>query len=154
MMNNQKFYKEVGIPVAKKGYPASVGSWPLMAVKNSGATGALFGAGMEAVSSVTDVMDGKKDVVDAAVDIAGAGVKGGVIGAVSAVAGNAAAGAWLQRRLVLLLWRLRLSLALRRPVLWLGPSVISSMRFLTSRLPYDLGLCRCRPNKADFKMDC
>ena len=93
MMNNQKFYKEVGIPVAKKGYPASVGSWPLMAVKNSGATGALFGAGMEAVSSVTDVMDGKKDVVDAAVDIAGAGVKGGVIGAVSAVAGNAAAGA-------------------------------------------------------------
>lgn len=36
MMNNQKFYKEVGIPVAKKGYPASVGSWPLMAVKNSG----------------------------------------------------------------------------------------------------------------------
>ena len=42
MMNNQKFYKEVGIPVAKKGYPASVGSWPLMAVKNSGATGALF----------------------------------------------------------------------------------------------------------------
>lgn len=92
MMNNQNFYKEVGIPVAKKGYQASVGSWPLMAVKSSGVSGAIFGAGMETVSSVIDVMDGKKDMADAVVDIAGAGVKGGVTGAVSALAGSAAAG--------------------------------------------------------------
>ena len=63
------------------------------AAKSGGVSGAVFGAGIEAVSSVIDVVDGKKDVDDAVIDIAGAGIKGGVTGAASAAAGSAAAGA-------------------------------------------------------------
>ncbi|WP_417084064.1 hypothetical protein [Megasphaera sp.] len=63
------------------------------AAKSGGVSGAVFGAGIEAVSSVIDVVDGKKDVDDAVIDIAGAGIKGGVTGAAAAAAGSAAAGA-------------------------------------------------------------
>jgi hypothetical protein len=63
-----------------------------VAAKSGGAWGAAIGAGCEAVSSVVDVVNGKKEVSDAVVDVAAAGVKGGAIGAVSAVAGSAAAG--------------------------------------------------------------
>ena len=68
---------------------ASLGS----AAKAGGMAGAAFGAGIEAVSSIIDVVDGKKEVGDAMIDIAGAGIKGGVTGAASAAAGSAAAGA-------------------------------------------------------------
>ena len=63
------------------------------AAKAGGMAGAAFGAGIEAVSSIIDVVDGKKEVSDAVIDIAGAGIKGGVTGAASAAAGSAAAGA-------------------------------------------------------------
>ena len=63
------------------------------AAKSGGAWGAAFGAGCEAVSSIIDVANGKKDVGEAVVDVAEAGAKGGVVGATSAVAGSAAAGA-------------------------------------------------------------
>lgn len=62
------------------------------AAKAGGVAGAAVGAGLEAVSSIIDVVDGKKDVGDAVIDIAGAGLKGGVTGAASAAAGSAAAG--------------------------------------------------------------
>ena len=62
------------------------------AAKAGGMAGAAIGASIEAVYSIKDVMDGKKDVSDAVIDIAGAGVKGGVTGAASAAAGSAAAG--------------------------------------------------------------
>ena len=60
--------------------------------KSGGIAGAAFGAGIEAVSSISDVIDGKKDVGDAVIDVAGAGIKGGITGAASAAAGSAAAG--------------------------------------------------------------
>ena len=63
------------------------------AAKAGGMAGAAFGAGIEAVSSIIDVVDGKKEVSDAVIDIAGAGIKGGVTGAAAAAAGSAAAGA-------------------------------------------------------------
>lgn len=63
------------------------------AARSGGVAGAAVGAGIEAVSSIIDVVDGKKDVGDAVIDIAGAGIKGGVTGAASAAAGSAAAGA-------------------------------------------------------------
>lgn len=68
---------------------SSVGS----AAKSGGVAGAAIGAGIEAISSISDVIDGKKDAADAVVDIAGAGIKGGVTGAASAAAGSVAAGA-------------------------------------------------------------
>ena len=63
------------------------------AARSGGVAGAAFGVGIEAVSSISDVLDGRKSVGDAAVDIAGAGVKGGITGAASGAAGSVAAGA-------------------------------------------------------------
>ena len=58
------------------------------AARSGGVAGAAFGVGIEAVSSISDVLDGRKSVGDAAVDIAGAGVKGGITGAASGAAGR------------------------------------------------------------------
>ncbi len=63
------------------------------AAKAGGVTGAAVGAGMEAISSIGDWMEGNKSAGEAAADVAVAGVKGGVTGAVSGVIGSAAAGA-------------------------------------------------------------
>lgn len=57
-----------------------------------GVTGAAVGAGMEAISSIGDLLEGDKSAGEAAVDVAVAGVKGGVTGAVSGAIGSAAAG--------------------------------------------------------------
>lgn len=64
-----------------------------MAAKSGGVSGAVLGAGIEAVCSAKDVFDGNKTVGEAAGDIAVAGIKGGVIGAASTMASTAAAGA-------------------------------------------------------------
>ena len=61
--------------------------------KSGSMMGAAVGAGVEAVSSVIDVLDGKKSVGDAVIDVGGAAIKGGVTGAGSAAAGSLAAGA-------------------------------------------------------------
>lgn len=61
------------------------------AARSGGASGAIFGAGVEAISSAIDVVQGKKKVGDALIDVGGAAVKGGIAGAGSAVAGSAAA---------------------------------------------------------------
>ena len=63
------------------------------AAKAGGVTGAAVGAGMEAISSIGDWLEGDKSAGEAAADVAVAGVKGGVTGAVSGVIGSAAAGA-------------------------------------------------------------
>lgn len=63
------------------------------AAKAGGVTGATVGAGMEAISSIGDWLEGDKSAGEAAADVAVAGVKGGVTGAVSGVIGSAAAGA-------------------------------------------------------------
>ncbi len=63
------------------------------AAKSGGMAGAAVGAGLEALSSFGDWLDGEKSAGEAAVDVAVAGVKGGVTGAVSGVIGSAAAGA-------------------------------------------------------------
>lgn len=63
------------------------------AVKSGGATGAIFGAGFEAVSSAIDVFNGKKDVGDAVEDVAVAGIKGGITGAAGAATSTVVAGA-------------------------------------------------------------
>lgn len=63
------------------------------AAKAGGVTGAAVGAGMEAISSIGDWMEGNKSAGEAAADVAVAGVKGGVTGAVSGVIGSTAAGA-------------------------------------------------------------
>lgn len=63
------------------------------AARAGGVTGAAVGAGMEAISSIGDLLEGDKSVGEAAVDVAVAGVKGGVTGAVSGAIGSAAAGA-------------------------------------------------------------
>ena len=60
--------------------------------KAGGVAGAAFGAGVEAVCSIKDVVNGKKSVEDAVGDVAVAGVRGGATGYASAVAGSAAAG--------------------------------------------------------------
>lgn len=62
------------------------------AAKSGGVAGAVVGAGIEAVSSTIDVINGKKSVGNAVIDVGGAAVKGGVTGAASAAAGSAAAG--------------------------------------------------------------
>ena len=62
------------------------------AAKAGGVTGAAVGAGMEAISSIGDWMEGNKSAGEAAADVAVAGVKGGVTGAVSGAIGSAAAG--------------------------------------------------------------
>jgi len=56
------------------------------AARSGGVAGAAFGAGIEAVSSISEVGD-------AAMDVAGAGVKGGITGVASGAAGSVAAGA-------------------------------------------------------------
>lgn len=63
------------------------------AAKSGGAAGAAVGAGIEAVSSIGDWLEGNKSASEAVADVAVAGVKGGVTGAVSGVIGSAAAGA-------------------------------------------------------------
>ena len=63
------------------------------AAKAGGVVGAAFGAGVEAMYSVGEVIRGKKDVVDAAGDIVYAGAKGGASGYAGAAAGTVAAGA-------------------------------------------------------------
>ena len=63
------------------------------AAKAGGVTGAAVGAGMEAISSIGDWLEGDKSAGEVAADVAVAGVKGGVTGAVSGVIGSAAAGA-------------------------------------------------------------
>ena len=61
------------------------------AAKAGGVTGAAVGAGMEAISSIGDWLEGDKSAGEAAADVAVAGVKGGVTGAVSGVIASAAA---------------------------------------------------------------
>ena len=61
--------------------------------KAGGVAGAAVGAGIEAISSISDVVNGKKSVEDAICDVTAAGVRGGATGYASAVAGSAAAGA-------------------------------------------------------------
>ena len=63
------------------------------AAKAGGVTGAAVGAGMEAISSIGDWLEGDKSAGEAAADVAVAGVKGGVTGAVSGVIASAAADA-------------------------------------------------------------
>ncbi len=75
----------------------ALGNMPTMsalgtAARRGGAAGAVIGAGVEAISSTLDVLNGKKDVGDAVIDVGGAAVKGGITGAGSAMAGSAAAG--------------------------------------------------------------
>lgn len=60
--------------------------------KSGGMTGAMFGAGIEAVSSISDVLDGKKKVGDAVIDVGGAAAKGAINGSAAAAAGSTAAG--------------------------------------------------------------
>lgn len=62
------------------------------AAKSGGLAGAAFGAGIEAISSGIDYLDGKKDFDDVVIDVGVAAVKGGVTGAGSAAAGTIAAG--------------------------------------------------------------
>ena len=62
------------------------------AARSGGMAGAAIGAGIEAISSIGDVIDGKKDVGDAIIDVGGAAVNGGITGAGSSAAGVAAAG--------------------------------------------------------------
>ena len=62
------------------------------AVKSGGSVGAIAGAGIEAVSSVVDVFNGKKSVDEAVGDVAVAGIKGGITGAAGAATSTVAAG--------------------------------------------------------------
>ena len=100
------------------------------AAKSGGVSGAVCGAGIEAVSSVIDVVDGKKDVDDAL--RAASLVLRRPLPAVrlpvppvrlwQPLPGRPSAGPWRRRRLApLRLWQPRLSLALRPPV----PSAVS-----------------------------
>ena len=80
--------------IASKG----LGKMPTMAnlgnaAKSGGMAGAVISGGIEAVSSIYDVIEGNKEWDDAAIDIAAATAKGGVTGAGSAAAGSLAAGA-------------------------------------------------------------
>lgn len=63
------------------------------AARSGGTFGAACGAGIEALSSIGDVLDGNKDWDEAAVDVAGAAAKGGIIGAASSAASAVSAGA-------------------------------------------------------------
>lgn len=62
------------------------------AVKSGGSVGAIAGAGIEAVSSVVDVFNGKKVVDEAVGDVAVAGIKGGITGAAGAATSTVVAG--------------------------------------------------------------
>ncbi|MBQ9479560.1 MAG: hypothetical protein IJU71_08405, partial [Selenomonadaceae bacterium] len=48
------------------------------AARSGGMAGAAFGAGVEAISSTIDVINGKKSVGDAVIDVGGAAAKGGI----------------------------------------------------------------------------
>lgn len=63
------------------------------AARSGGMVGAAVGAGIEAISSIGDVIDGKKSVGDAAVDVGAAAVKGGITGAAASAAAGAAGSA-------------------------------------------------------------
>lgn len=63
------------------------------AVRSGGAAGAAIGAGIEAVSSGIDWLNGDKEFGDMVIDVGGAAAKGGITGAGSATAGSLAAGA-------------------------------------------------------------
>ena len=63
------------------------------AAKSGGASGAVVSAGLEAVTSVVDVCEGRKSVGEAAGDVTVAAIKGGAIGAASAAVSSVAAGA-------------------------------------------------------------
>lgn len=63
------------------------------AARSGGIAGAAISGGMEAVTSIYDVVNGKKEWDDAVVDVVGATAKGGITGAGSAVASSLAAGA-------------------------------------------------------------
>ena len=62
------------------------------ATRSGGMAGAAIGAGIEAITSISDVIDGKKDVGDAVIDVGAEAVKGGVTGATSSAAGVVATG--------------------------------------------------------------
>lgn len=98
-VNSSGISSETTSSIANK----ALGKMPTMGAlgnvaKSGGIAGAAFGAGIEAVSSISDVIDGKKDVGDAVIDVAGAGIKGGITAAgvagaaITAVAGTAATG--------------------------------------------------------------
>lgn len=79
--------------IAQKALGAMPSASALASVARSGGVvGAAVGAGVEAVSSLVDVANGKKSFGDAALDVGGAAVKGGVSGGAAAAAGSAAAG--------------------------------------------------------------
>lgn len=61
--------------------------------RSGGLAGAAIGAGIEAVSSLVDVYNGRKNFEDAVVDVGAATAKGGLTGAGSAIAGSVASGA-------------------------------------------------------------
>ena len=63
------------------------------AAKAGGVAGAAVSAGLEAVSSIGEVIMGEKDLGDAVRDVTYAGAKGGAAGYVGAAAGSVAAGA-------------------------------------------------------------
>ncbi len=92
-VNSSGISSETTSRVANK----ALGRMPTMnalgsAARSGGMVGAAVGAGIEAISSIGDVIDGKKSVGDAVVDIGGAAVKGGITGSASSAAGVAAAG--------------------------------------------------------------
>ena len=67
----------------------SLGSAVRQAAKSGGAIGAAVGAGVEVVSGISDLMDGKRDVGDVAYSVAKAGGKGYVTGAAAGAAATA-----------------------------------------------------------------
>ena len=71
---------------------AAVGS----AAKAGGLAGAAISGGIEAVSSIYDVINGEKEWGDAFIDIGGAAAKGGITGAGSSVAG--CLGSWATKK--------------------------------------------------------
>ena len=92
-VNSSGISSETTSRVANK----ALGRMPTMsaigsAARSGGMVGAAVGAGIEAISSIGDVIDGKKSVGDAVIDVGGAAVKGGITGSASSAAGVAAAG--------------------------------------------------------------
>ncbi len=76
----------------------SLGSAIGQAAKSGGAVGAAVGVGIEAVSGIADLINGKRDVSDVAGSVAKAGAKGYATGAAAgaaATAGGAAAASGL-----------------------------------------------------------
>ncbi len=75
----------------------ALGKMPTMssigaAAKAGGITGAVVGAGVEAITSAADLVKGRKNIKSTAVDVAKAGAKGGVIGASAAAVNGLTAG--------------------------------------------------------------